>query len=126
MRANEREILIKPSGSTPLLSFDPENTRILISGTSFAENPFLLFSPVNELVEQYLIFGYDHLHLEVRLTYFNSSTSKALFFLLKRISRLVHKIEVKIDWYLVEQDDDLEEIVSDYSSELDLDINLIR
>lgn len=63
------------------------------------------------------------LEIKIRLEYFNTSSSKCLMDLLKRIEKVVPKAEVH--WYYEEEDEDMLEAGEDYNAIIDLPFRLI-
>lgn len=94
------ELRIEPTKSTPLIHFDPANNRIDIRGESYPENPAKFFEPVWTRINAYLASGIDApIEVHVELTYFNSSSSKALmnfFEMLETATR--NGLNITVNW----------------------------
>lgn len=72
---------IPQSSSTPLVRFAPDERKMLISGESYPENSFGFYAPVLDWVKEYLS-GSNELHLDIDISYMNSSSTKCVLDLL--------------------------------------------
>ena len=105
---------INPSITTPLISFDPFKMDFTIKGECRPENVLTFFNPILDWVNDFkawvkesqnsskdLIFNFE-------LEYYNSSSAKFIFNLLKRLRALdVFGVNLKVNFYYDILDDDL-------------------
>ncbi len=64
--------------------------------------------------------------LEIRLEYFNTSSSKCILDIFKKVNSLYKNgIDVVINWYYEEEDEDMQEAGEDYSDLLDVPFDII-
>ncbi|MEQ8548955.1 MAG: DUF1987 domain-containing protein [Cyclobacteriaceae bacterium] len=120
-----KELVINSTAFTPAIIFDPEEKYFSITGVSIPEDTPKFYQPVFELFESMSTRNLENLLIEISLVHFNSSTSKALFTLFKLVKKLRNKMEIEIKWQCDPDDEDMQEIIEDYSDALDLDIRII-
>jgi len=91
---------------------------IAISGCSIPENADRFFSPLYDLVDAYAGHANSNTTVHISLTYFNSSTSKYLLDILKRLEDLHASggSEVRMIWHCGAGDLDMQEAGEDYRS----------
>jgi hypothetical protein len=74
-----QELLIEASKSSPRVHFDPSRRVLEIHGESYPENASKFYAPVFEWLGQYLAgLGEEPVIVDLNISYFNSSSSKAL------------------------------------------------
>ena len=72
---------IPQTPSTPSIRFNPAERRLYISGESYPENSFEFYAPVIKWVKECLT-QLGELHLEIDVSYMNSSSTKCTLDLL--------------------------------------------
>ena len=120
-------LLITGTEKTPTVKFDALNGLIEISGKSIPEDTYEFFKPLNERVDKYIQTPQKQTIVNINLEYFNTSTSKVLFNVLKKLEKL-HEANSKviINWYYEEDDEDIQEAGEDYSSVIKIPFNMVR
>ena len=121
---------------TPEISFDPEKRVFTIQGVSRPENVMMFFQPVINWLKEYhqliinqptLKFSINSIKLIFKLSYFNSASSKMLLQLLENIRQIQNTgIEINVDWYYDNADDQMREDGEDLSSAVDIPFNYIE
>lgn len=121
------KVFVEPTRTTPLVKFDPDEGLLEMKGRSSPENSIQFYQKVLDNLEEYGRSGGDELIANFAFEYFNTSSSKCLFDVFKRLNKLdaIGK-EVTINWYYEEGDDDMMEAGEDYSDLLDLDFNFFE
>lgn len=111
---------------TPAVEIDPVKGLILITGCSIPENADRFFSPVQDAVELYASDPHANTIVRIELNYFNSSTSKYLLDMFKRLDDLhaTGRSKVVLEWYYQADDLDIKEAGEDYRSLIDLPVKL--
>lgn len=110
-----------------MVSLDPSSGTLSISGCSIPENADRFYSPLYDLVNSYCMAPAVVTMVHIRLTYFNSSSSKYLLDILKRLEDL-HASEhstVQMVWHFTEGDLDMKEAGVDYASLLEFPVELL-
>ncbi len=121
------KFFIEPSRVTPLVNFDPEEGILEVKGRSSPENSILFYQKIIEGLEAFLESDLPKLTANFSFEYFNTSSSKCLFDVFKRLSRFEDSDkDLIINWYYEEDDEDMMEAGEDYADLLDLDFNFLE
>ena len=110
-------LIINDSIKTPSVAFDI--TGILeIKGKSIPENSLEFYRPIFEWLDNYSQTPAPKTELKISLEYFNTSSSKCLLDILRRLEtiNLSGKSEVKVSWYYDADDEDMMEAGEDYQA----------
>lgn len=112
--------------TTPAIDLDMEQGFVKLVGRSSPENSVLFYSPVLDALRGNLV-NLTKLDVDIRLEYFNTSSSKCLYDVFKQLKRVESDgLELNINWYYEPMDDDMFEAGEDYSELLDLEFNFIE
>ncbi|MBN2757995.1 MAG: DUF1987 domain-containing protein [Bacteroidales bacterium] len=110
----------------PSVSFNAKTGICELSGESFLEDTVEFYKPLINWVEDYIELVHGPLALIIRLTYFNTSTSRSILDILNILKDYEESGgEVVINWHFDENDIDMEEDIDDYIIDTGLDINKI-
>lgn len=115
-------IQLEGTAKTPQVAFNASPLSMEISGRSIPENSIAFYTPLLEWVDENLKDG-GNLDVSIRLEYFNTSSSKCLMDLLKRIEQ--SPAEANVLWYYEEEDEDMLEAGEDYDAIIDMPFRLI-
>jgi len=111
---------------TPEIKFDPKEGVIEINGRSNPENSKQFFSPLLDNLEVYTEQPLDKTILNIKLEHFNTSSSKCIMDVLKKMkSILALEKEIEINWYYEEDDEDIMEAGETYQAISGLKFTLI-
>lgn len=117
---------IEPTGTTPFCQLDFTRGVLDFKGRSSPCASREFYHPIIENIENAFETGSDTLTANFRFEYFNTSSSKCLFDLLKRLAKHKSKgAEVTINWFYDEEDDDMKETGEDYEDLLGVNFNYI-
>ena len=125
---SENQKILSPTRSTPEVIIDPKGI-IKITGRLIPENPMDFFNHIDELINEYFYSPADITCLEICLEYINSEGTK---YLIDTIHKIIHihlkdnKKKLIINWYYKDDDEDILEKGTFFSSVLDVFVNLIR
>jgi hypothetical protein len=119
----KNEIHLQGTAKTPEVLCTLAPFVISLAGRSIPENSIEFYRPMMEWVDEHGAGVEGQLEIKIRLEYFNTSSSKCLMDLLKRIEKVVSKAEVH--WYYEEEDEDMLEAGEDYNAIIDLPFRLI-
>ena len=121
------KIFIEPTRVTPLVNFDPEEGLLEIKGRSSPENSILFYQKIIDGLDEFVESGKSEFTASFSFEYFNTSSSKCLFDVFKRLSRIEESgISLIINWYYEEDDEDMMEAGEDYADLLDLEFNFLE
>lgn len=120
-------LIISASRNTPDIHFEPSTSTFEVSGISVPENASEFYQPV----AQWLVNSLPHLSPGVtfvfRLTYFNSTSLKAIYQLLKNIKDAnTMGASIKVQWHAEVDDEFMLESAEMYSEMLGMPIELVE
>lgn len=112
------EILSIQQGiKTPNINFNPSG-MLEISGKSIPENSIDFYKPVYDWLDGYVQNPQSKTELKVQLEYFNTSSSKCLLDIFRKLEPLQSsgKSSVTVNWLYEEDDEDIMEAGDDYKT----------
>lgn len=120
-------LFIEGTPQTPSMRFDSNRGLLEIKGISIPENPVEFYKPLIEWLEQYTSKPADKTKVNICLEYFNTSSSKCLLEVFKKLE-VIHKAknDVVVNWYYVEDDEDMLAAGEDFESVLCIPFNIIE
>ena len=109
------KIKIESTHKTPSINFDFETGVLEIKGRSIPENSIEFYKPVVELLRQYERAPRAFTTVNIKLAYFNTSSSKCILDVFKKLEN-IHKVgnDLFINWYYEKDDADMLEAGEDY------------
>ncbi len=116
---------LTPTPKTPRLYFNAESGDFEISGRSIPENSIEFYRPLMEWLDLYSENPGTKTRLTVNLEYFNTSSSKCLIEMFRKLEKIVDKSDIKIMWHYEEEDEDMMESGEDFKKILKVPIELI-
>ena len=121
------EILaIESTDITPFINLDAEAGQLELKGRSIPENSLEFYQPVYKWLDEYLENPKDKTIVNVQLDYFNTSSSKCILDILKKVDKLDEMgKDVLIKWFYDENDEDMMEAGEDYSDLLEVPFEII-
>ncbi len=85
------------------------------------------YKPLNEWLDQYMQTPLDKTVVNIRLEYFNTSSSKCILDVFKRLEAIHRsKHDVEINWFYEEDDEDMLEAGEDYDSIIKVPFKMIE
>lgn len=110
----------------PSVNFNSQTGICELSGESFLEDTIEFYNPLIKWLKDYTGEIKKPLAFIIKLTYFNTSTSRCILDMLNVLKDYEEEGgEVVINWHYDEKDVDMEEDIEDYMIDTGLDINLI-
>jgi hypothetical protein len=121
-----KNLVINGEAKTPTINFDFQNGELLISGRSIPENSVEFYEPVIAWLDEYKTSNGKALKIDIKLEYFNTSSSKCILDLFKKLEELkeVQK-DIAIKWFYEEDDEDMEEAGQDFQAIINVPMELI-
>jgi hypothetical protein len=120
-------LILEGSAKTPSISFNGDSGLLELRGRSIPENSIEFYKPLNEWVERYGSAPCSTTVIDVKLEYFNTSSSKCILDLFKKLEKLNGSgTEVKVNWYFEEDDEDMMEAGEDYQAIIRLPFTMIE
>jgi hypothetical protein len=123
-----QELIIEPTKSSPRIHFDPASNVLEMVGESYPENASKFYAPVFEWLTSYLAgLGEEPVTMNLTISYFNSSSSKALmnlFDMLDEACRVGRRITV--NWRFDPENETALECGEEFKEDVcDLPFNLV-
>jgi len=106
------------SAKTPVVEFS-SNGELLLKGRSIPENSIEFYKPLIEWLESYSESPNSTTVLSVQLEYFNTSSSKCILDVFKKLESISGS-EITVKWHYEEDDEDMLEAGEDYEAIIDL------
>jgi len=118
---------MSPTSKTPALDFNYQEGKFEIKGRSIPENSIEFYKPLISWVEEYITKPKENTKLLIKLEYFNTSSSKCLVEVFRRLEKLLQMDnEIKIHWYYESDDEDMLESGEDFKEIIKIPIELHR
>lgn len=120
-------IFIEGTPKTPTVNFDSQSGILEIKGRSIPENSIEFYKPLVEWLEEYGKNPKDLTQVKIQLEYFNTSSSKCILDVFKKLEA-IHKgnHEIIVNWYYEEDDEDMLEAGEDYESIIRVPFKMIE
>jgi len=117
-------ISLPGTSKTPTVQFNLEPLTMSISGRSIPENSIEFYQPfLLDWVQANLQTDGTSLEISIRLEYFNTSSSKCIMDLLKRVEK--SPCDATVLWYYEDEDEDMLEAGEDYDAIIEIPFKLI-
>lgn len=119
-------IILEGTLKTPTIEFNPFEGYLLIKGRSIPENSIEFYQPLIEELENYFITPQPTTKVDIQLEYFNTSSSKCILDVLKKIEVISESSKVNINWFYEEYDEDMLEAGEDYQAIVNIPFTMIE
>lgn len=116
---------LTPTPKTPRLYFNAESGDFEISGRSIPENSIEFYRPLMEWLDKYVKQPSSKTRLTVNLEYFNTSSSKCLVEIFRKLEKAGESSDIKVLWHYEEEDEDMMESGEDFKKIIKVPIELI-
>jgi SiaC family regulatory phosphoprotein len=130
------KFFIEETEFTPELSFDLNTRKFIFKGVSRPEDVFKFYEPaidwLKELDQNLLThsdtkYNITNIDVEFRLSYFNSASSKMILLILEALVKIQKKgVEITVDWYYDENDEQMYDDGMDLSGSVSLPFNFYK
>lgn len=121
------KFIVEASAKTPTVDLNGNTGVLLFRGRSIPENSIDFFQPIHNWVDKYCESPQEETILQVRLEYFNTSSSKCILDLFRKLEQLNRqKSKVTVEWYYETDDEDMEEAGEDYQAIVELPFSMIE
>lgn len=110
----------------PTINFNAKTGICEIHGESFLEDTVEFYRHLIDWIDEYIETVKGPLALIIKLSYFNTSTSRSILDILNLLKDYEDEGgEIVVNWHFDENDVDMEEDIDDYIIDTGLDINKI-
>ncbi len=111
----------------PAVDFNAETGICELSGESYLENTVEFYEPLLKWLEQYMAEVGKAITFNFKLTYFNTSSSKRILYIMLKLKEYQEKGgEVSLNWHYNREDIEMEEDVEDLSMIAKLEVNTVH
>lgn len=119
-------IHIEGTTKTPIVEFDNNTGELVIKGRSIPENSIDFYKPLVDWIDAYAKQPKEVTVLNMQLEYFNTSSSKCILDVFKKLEN-IHKAGnvVQVKWHYEEDDEDMLEAGEDYDAIIDIDFEMV-
>jgi len=119
-------IIIVGTQKTPTVNFN-SNGKIEIKGRSIPENSIEFYKPLVDWLEAYSSKPQELTEVNVQLEYFNTSSSKCILDVFKKLESISKAgNNVIVNWYYEEDDEDMLEAGEDYQSIIKIPFKMVE
>lgn len=117
---------IAATDETPQVILDCENNKYEFSGRSLPEDVVSFYKPVLDWLDEFENNPVEGAEFIFKLEYFNTASSKLILDVLLKINDIFDEgTELKVKWYYMELDVDLQEAGEEYSELIDVPFDLV-
>jgi hypothetical protein len=114
------------SSKTPFVNFDHETGLLELKGRSIPENSIDFYKPLIDWVDKYGRTPQQRTALHVQLEYFNTSSSKCILDLFKKLEAIrAAGNDVTVLWHYEEDDEDMLEAGEDYAGIINIPFKMM-
>lgn len=118
---------VEGSAKTPAVNFVYNGGSMELKGRSIPENSVEFYQPLNECIDSYSSNPKKKTILDSKLEYFNTFSSKCILDLFEKLENLNGEAtDVIVNWYLEQDDEDVEEAGEVYQAIIGLPFNTIE
>ena len=119
-------INIEATSKTPGVGFYADKGLITIKGRSIPEHTVEFYKPLHQWIDEYGVNPQPLTTIEIFIEYYNTSSSKSILDLLKRLEN-IHKMgnNMIVKWFYEEDDEALFESGEEYCSMVEIPFELI-
>ena len=118
------DLIIERTAKTPQVDFVALENKLTLAGRSIPENSIQFYDPLIAWTESFCASGPSQMEVHIKLEYFNTSSSKCLMDLLKRVEAC--NGDAQVYWYYEEEDEDMQEAGEDYAAIIQLPFKLVE
>jgi len=120
-------LIYEATPKTPYVRFDSETGILEIKGRSIPENSIEFYKTLIDWIDQYSKNPKEKTIVNIQLEYFNTSSSKCILDLFKKLEALYkNNHDVLINWYYEDDDEDMLEAGEDYESIIRVPFKMIE
>lgn len=121
------KFVVEGSPKTPYVDLNKNTGVLLLKGRSIPENSIDFFQPIYNWIDKYSEQPNQNTTLQIRLEYFNTSSSKCILDLFRKFEHLnKEKSKVTVEWFFETDDEDMEEAGEDYQAIVSLPFVMIE
>ena len=118
-------INIDGTPKTPTIHFNKDSGVLEIKGRSIPENSIEFYKPMLDWIEAYAKAPKGDTQVNIKLEYFNTSSSKCILDVFKKLET-VTGTKMVINWFYEQDDEDMLEAGEDYQAIINVPFKMIQ
>lgn len=120
-------LLIQPTDRTPFVSLDATTGQFEIAGSSIPEDCLVFYEKIFSWLDEYVTMPAAQTTIDLKMDYFNTSSSKSLYMILKRLEKVKDLGRgVQANWHYSLKDTDMFETGNDFMNLVNIPFKLIQ
>jgi hypothetical protein len=121
-----RSFFTERTKTTPRVDLNAETGELEIIGECYPENAMPFYKPIFEWLNDYLCQSNTAIIVNLRLAYFNTSTSKCLLNLLEILEQAhLNGRQIELNWHYQENDEDMLDSGYEFAEDITLPFNFL-
>ncbi len=121
------DIQLEGTPKTPTVHFNNASGQLELRGRSIPENSIEFYRPLIDWIDRYARAPQQSTRLKVQLEYFNTSSSKCILDLFKKLETVRNSgNDVQVLWHYEADDEDMLEAGEDYQAIINLPFKMIQ
>jgi hypothetical protein len=100
---------VEATKMTPQIELDPDKKVYSLTGNSRPENPMQFYKTMFEWLNAFFEETSEKMIFEVKMDYFNTSTSKILLDLFELFEKFAESKDLHVIWYYQSDDEEMQE-----------------
>ena len=114
------------TSKTPDVELNVKLGHLTLQGRAIPDDAYLFFAELDKALERYLNSPCEETIVTVRFEYFNTSTSKWLLDMFRKLEQVHQKASVvTVKWFYDQDDEDMEESGQDFQAIIDLPFEIL-
>lgn len=111
-----KSLLIESTDTTPRVDFNLETGVFAIEGKAITNDAESFFTPVLEWLSEYIKRPSELTEVNIKLDYFNISSSKRILFVFYKLNELIEAgKKITVNWFYHIDEDDMYEVGQDFA-----------
>jgi hypothetical protein len=120
------KLFLPSTDESPKILFDPSIGLLEMDGKSLPEDVTGFYFPLENLVIEYAQSPLPVTQINLRFSYLNSASTKKVLEIINKFEPVYQKgLEVNINWFYIENDDDMKDEGEEFARLTDIPINII-
>ena len=120
-------LVIEATKSTPIVNLDANSNILKMEGESYPENVTAFYNPIFEWIENYINQLNASATIDLKLSYLNTSSSKAFMKLLDMFEEASQQGKnITINWHYDAENEMAKECGEEFKEDLELPFNLVE
>jgi len=119
-------LIISETKTTPSIHFDAQTGVLNITGESYPDSAMQFYQQVIDWLNQYIENSSQPISLNLKFSYFNTSTSKCILDMLSLLESAHAKgRKVEVTWHYRQDDEDMQESGEEFAQDINVPFNLL-